>query len=190
MDRVWKELNQDRRRKIRKGYREGLSCELCDDLEQFFPLLMHSLAAHQKRLSRTRVDQVRHWYSVLNARNQAKHLQIRDSCGRICAGAILVWDGKRAYYLLSGMDRDVSSGNAMALLIWECLRFCKEELGAKEFDFDGSEVPSVEIFFRGFGGRLMPRFAVMWGRPFMWPIRRIWHLATAIAQASARSPTR
>jgi hypothetical protein len=183
MNRVWKELNQDRRRKIRNGYNEGLSCELGDDLDRFFPLLMRSLAAHEKRLSRIRVDEVWDWYRALSTKNQAKHLWIKDPQDRICAGAILVWDSKRAYYLLSGMNRDISSGNAMALLLWECMRFCKEELGVSEFDFDGSEVPSVEIFFRGFGGQLTPRFTVMWGRPFIWPLRRIWHLMAAFARA-------
>jgi len=190
MDRVWKELNQDRRRKIKKGRKEGLSCELSNDLEQFFPLLMHSLAAHDKRLSQNRVGEIRGWYKALRAKNLTQLLQVKDSRGRICAEAILVWDSKRAYYLLSGMNRDISSGNSMALLIWECMRFCNEELGVREFDFDGSEVPSVEIFFRGFGGRLTPRFSVMWGRSFIWPIRHSWKLITAIAQAPMKALAR
>jgi hypothetical protein len=184
LDRVWKELDQDKRRKIRKGYGEGLSCQLSDDLDQFFPLLTHSLTAHCKSLSQNRVGEIRDWYEVLSAENQAKHVQVKDSRGRVCAGAILVWDSKRAYYLLSGMDRDISSHNSMAFLLWECMRFCSEELGLREFDFDGSEVPSVEVFFRGFGGRLTLRFSAMWGRPLMWPIRRTWFLMNGAVRAS------
>lgn len=187
MDRVWKELNQDKRRKIRKGYKEQLSCVLSDDLDQFFPLLEHSLAAHNKPLPANRVGGIRGWYEALRAKDRARLFLIKDSRGRTCDGAILVWDRNRAYYLLSGMNRDISSDNAMTLLIWECLRFCSEELGVKEFDFDGSEVLSVERFFRGFGGRLTPRFTVMWGKSFIWPIRRIWHLTATIAQASTRA---
>ncbi len=187
MDRVWKELNQDRRRKIRKGYEEGLSCELSDNLDEFFPLLMHSLATHDKRLMLDRVGEIQSWYTAISTKNRAKLLQIKDTSGRVCAGAILVWDHKRAYYLLSGMNRDIASGNSMALLLWECIRFCNEEIGVAEFDFDGSDVPSVEIFFRGFGGRLIPRFSVMWGRSFIWPFRHTWKLIASIAQTPLKS---
>jgi hypothetical protein len=187
MDRVWKDLNQDRRRKIRKGYDEGLSCELSDDLDEFFHLWVHSLASHDKHLSQSRFGEVRNWYGMLAAKNRAKLLKIRDPLGRVCAGAILVWDHRRAYYLLSGMNRDIASGNSMALLIWECMRFCREEAGIAEFDFDGSDVPGVEVFFRGFGGRLIPRFSVMWGRPLIWPIRQSWKAKAAISQLSARA---
>jgi hypothetical protein len=85
------------------------------------------------------------------------------------------------------MDRDISSYNSMALLLWECMRFCKEEIGVAEFDFDGSDVASVERFFRGFGGRLTPRFSVTWGRPFIWPVQRSWKAIAAIAQSSRKS---
>jgi len=190
MDRVWKELNQDRRRKIRKGYDEGLSCELSDDLDEFFPLLMHSLAAHDKRLAQGRVREIRGWYAALSAKSRAKLVQVKDARGRVCGGTILVWDHRRAYYLLSGMKRDISSGNSMAILVWECMRFCNEELGLREFDFDGSEVPSVELFFRGFGGRLTPRFSVMWGRAFIWPVRHIWKLVALIARAAMETLAR
>jgi hypothetical protein len=186
LDQVWKKLDQGKRRKIRKGRSEGLACRLSDDLDQFFPLWANSLAAHQKSLFEIRMQEVRDWYATLNGVGQAKHLQVTDSTGRICAGAILAWDHKRAYYLLSGMDRDNSSYNVMAFLLWECIRYCYEELGLSEFDFDGSEVPSVEAFFRGFGGRLAPRFSVMWGRPRAWPIRRMWLLMNQARRISSR----
>jgi hypothetical protein len=98
----------------------------------------------------------------------------------------LGWDHKRAYYLLSGLNRDFASGNTMAFLLWECMRFCHEEIRLGEFDFDGSDVPSVEIFFRGFGGKLIPRFSVMWGRSYIWPIHYMWQLAGRIAQTSMK----
>jgi len=187
MDRVWQELNQDRRRKIRRGVKEGLSCESSDDLDTFFRLWTRSLASHGKRLSQSRFGEVCHWYAALAAKNRAKLLLIKDAQGRIHAGAILVWDHRRAYYLLSGMDREIASGNAMALLLWECMRFSKEEAGVAEFDFDGSDVPGVEIFFRGFGGRLTPRFSVIWGRSYVWPIRQARRAVAALSGLSARA---
>lgn len=174
MDRVWNALDQDRRRKIRNGNAEGLISELSDDLTTFLPLLKHSLSAHTKELSTTRVSEIRRWYSALSAKNRAKIVFARNASDQVCAGAILVWDRKRAYYLLSGMNRDIASPNTMAWLVWECLRLCKETIGVAEFDFDGSDVPTVEVFFRGFGGRLIPRYSVTWGHPWARLVRRIW----------------
>jgi hypothetical protein len=187
LDRVWKELDQGKRRRIRKSSQEGLTCGLSNDLDQFIPLLRHSLAAHSKHLSPSRVLGIQAWYETLSAANQARFIQVKDSQGRLCAGAVLVWDQRRAYYLLSGMDREISNSNSMTLLLWECIRFSSEELHLREFDFDGSEVPSVEAFFRGFGGRLIPRFSASWGRRFVWPIRRahLWLAAVANSRVGA-----
>src|SRR3990172_6656132 len=181
MDRVWKEMDQDKRRKIKKGYEEGLSCEWSDNLDEFFPLWDHSLRAHNKRAAPMRVQEVRSWYKALTTKSRTKLLEIKDSAGRIHAGAILVWDHKRSYYLLSGMNRDIASHNAMALLIWECMRFCHEAIHMAEFDFDGSDVPSVETFFRGFGGWLMPRYMVTYERTsILGPVRSAWKLISAV----------
>ena len=184
MEHVWKELDQDKRRKIKQGYKEQLAAEPSDDLDQFFPLLGQSLAAHGKPLPSKRLRGIQAWYEALRAEDRTRLLFLKDAEGQTCAGAILVWDRTRAYYLLSGMNRDLASGNAGPLLLWECMRFCHEEVGVREFDFDGSEVPSVEVFFRGFGGRLTPRFSVMWGRPLIWPIRRVWHSVAGMVRAA------
>lgn len=175
-DRVWQEMNQGNRRKIKKGYKEGLSCQTSEDPDTFFPLWTRSLSSHDKQTPQERIAEVRRWYNALRARNRAAYLQIRDSQDRVCAGAVLVWDHRRAYYLLSGMNREIAGYNAMPLLVWECIRYCREDVGAELFDFDGSDVPSVEIFFRGFGGRLTPRLSATWSRPLIRPLRRIWKL--------------
>jgi len=184
MDRVWKEMDQDKRRKIKKGYGEGLSCAVSDDLDEFLPLWDHSLRSHNRRPVPMRAWEVRSWYEALSTENRTKMLQVRDAAGRIHAGAVLVWDRKRAYYLLSGMNRDVASHNAMALLLWECMRFCNEEIHIPEFDFDGSDIPSVEVFFRGFGGNLVPRYTVTYERSFLLgPVRRTMKLISAVSTA-------
>jgi hypothetical protein len=180
LDHVWKGLNQDRRRKVRKGYEEGLRCELSDDLGIFFPLWKSSLSEHEIMPKTGIFDEIKEWYASLRGKNQAELLLVKDSERRVCAGAILVWDKKRAYYLLSGMDREISRYNTATLLLWECMRFCSEEIQVKNFDFDGSDVPSVEFFFRGFGGCLTPRFTVIWGRNYIKPIRLVWRLLSKI----------
>nr|HPR68216.1 methicillin resistance protein [Kiritimatiellia bacterium] len=45
------------------------------------------------------------------------------------------------------------------LAVWEAIRHAKEA-GLETFDFEGSVIPPIERFFRGFGGRLTPYYTV------------------------------
>lgn len=79
---------------------------------------------------------------------------IYDETDTPLASLLLIWDNKRSYYLSGGIKED--SRGDMSLLMWEAIRFTKEKLGLQEFDFEGSDVESIEAFFRGFGGHLTP----------------------------------
>ena len=91
----------------------------------------------------------------------------RNKEGKAIAAVYIVWDEKRSYYLLGGYDAEESHHGASALAMWEAIRFTKEELGLKEFDFEGSMVPSIEMFFRKFGGTLTPYYSVRWMKPYV-----------------------
>ncbi len=86
-------------------------------------------------------------------------------------GPIIVWDDRRAYYLVGGYDDAADSANATALAMWSAVRFTSEVLHLPVFDFEGSMVPAVERFFRKFGGALLPTYTVSWTRPVSTPTR-------------------
>jgi Acetyltransferase (GNAT) domain len=74
------------------------------------------------------------------------------------ASLFLVWDNKRSYYIGGGIRKD--SQNAMSLLIWEAIQYTKNKLNLNQFDFEGSNVKSIEFYFRKFGGKIHPLFAI------------------------------
>jgi GNAT acetyltransferase-like protein len=81
-------------------------------------------------------------------------------------GAVwIAWDDKRAYYLLGGYDSSAKSNNALALAMWRAIEFAATGLKLPEFDFEGSMIPSVERFFRKFGGTLTPNYRIHYQRP-------------------------
>jgi hypothetical protein len=43
--------------------------------------------------------------------------------------------------------------------MWSAIKVAKSK-GVKTFDFEGSMIPGVEKFFRGFGGELTTYFAI------------------------------
>jgi hypothetical protein len=89
-------------------------------------------------------------------------------------GAVwIVWDEKRAYYLLGGYSDPMKSGNAVALALWHAIQFTALDLRLSEFDFEGSMVPAIERFFRKFGGTIKPTYTVHYEKRIS-PLQRLW----------------
>jgi hypothetical protein len=79
--------------------------------------------------------------------------------GQVDAAAIVVYDSHRAYYIAGGTSKKPEKAGLSALVLWEAILEAKR-LGISTFDFCGSTVPSIEKFFRGFGGELTPYFRI------------------------------
>ena len=76
-------------------------------------------------------------------------------------GAVwIVWDERRAYYLIGGYDHSEKSNKAVSLAMWRAIQFTANDLHLPEFDFEGSMIPAVERFFRKFGGTLLPTYTI------------------------------
>lgn len=53
-----------------------------------------------------------------------------------------------------------NSQEAMSLLEWEAIKYTKEKLDLNKFDFEGSDILSIEFYFRKSGGEINPIFYV------------------------------
>ena len=73
--------------------------------------------------------------------------------GEIHTVNVCVYDEQTAYYLLGGSDEKYRNSAAASWLMWEQILKAKEK-GLTYFNFEGSSIPSVEQFLRGFGGEL------------------------------------
>lgn len=78
-------------------------------------------------------------------------LSMRDEEGNLYASMFLIWDSKRAYYHLAGMNPELRKNGASIRLIWECIKYSKETIKAEIFDFEGSMIPNLERVRRNFG---------------------------------------
>ncbi len=86
----------------------------------------------------------------LKKRKLRKILFCINDAQEVLAGVYLVKDSKKAYYLLGGIDHDISGSYPMSLLFWETIKRMKEEVAL--FDFEGSMPSKIELVFREFGG--------------------------------------
>lgn len=170
LDDIWAGMSETRRRNIRKAEKDGLTAVPNDDFDLSFNLVEKTFA---RQGMKTVLKQAAFASNeALRARNQCKSFLTKDKDGVAIAAVYIVWDHKRSYYLLGGYDAAKSHYGASALAMWEAIKFSKEELGVGEFDFEGSMIPSVERFFRPFGGRLTPVYTVFWIKRPVW-LRRL-----------------
>ena len=85
-------------------------------------------------------------------------VSVRDA-SQLLAAAVIAFDNNCAYYIAGGTVKDLGNTGAGAYALWKAIEEAKK-LNIPKFDFCGSSVPSIESFFRGFGGELTPFFRV------------------------------
>jgi hypothetical protein len=73
------------------------------------------------------------------------------------ASIFLIWDNKQVYYLGGGINKN--SSNEMAYLFYKSIIYFKNK-NIPLFNFEGSLIPSIENYFRKFGGDLYPIFVI------------------------------
>jgi lipid II:glycine glycyltransferase (peptidoglycan interpeptide bridge formation enzyme) len=93
---------------------------------------------------------------VMARRQQRAIYSAEDAQGRVHAAVYVVFDDRHTFYLAGGGDPALRDSGAHALAMWHAIK----DSGArsKVFDFEGSMVPTIEHFVRGFGPRLVPRY--------------------------------
>ncbi|HRS17172.1 MAG TPA: GNAT family N-acetyltransferase [Thermoanaerobaculaceae bacterium] len=147
-------LSSERRKNLRKADAEGIVIRDCTDPELIGDLVRGTFRRNGKRFADRAMG------AILDA--------IPPSNGSICkvawedggavAGVYIVSDARSAYYLMGGHAEHAHHG-AGALAMWHAILKAKE-VGLQVFDFEGSVIPPIERYFRGFGGKLTPCFGV------------------------------
>jgi hypothetical protein len=87
-------------------------------------------------------------------RDARKILIAEDEAGNPHAGVYIVWDSQCAYLLMSGGNPHLRGSGATAFCVYEAVRFSQTIVDT--FDFEGSMLENIEVFFRGFGAHQVP----------------------------------
>ncbi len=103
-------------------------------------------------------------------RGQGTVLMAIDATGAVHAAMFLVWDDACAYYLAGGLNEALKGSGAMSLLLWHAIKKAKEK-DIPCFDFEGSMVPSVERFFRLFGGNVHTYYKITRSTSVLWDLK-------------------
>lgn len=83
---------------------------------------------------------------------------LHDEQGRLLVARFVAYDSQCAYALLSACDLQLHRSGHNETLIWKMLQYLSDK--TKSFDFEGSMNPGIEYFYRSFGARQTPFFAI------------------------------
>jgi hypothetical protein len=168
MDEIWKGLRENIRSDIRKAQKLGVRIQP-SSLDEAFPVFEKTFHRQNLHLRYTReyLDRI---YRAAHCGNAGECFIAMGTDGQVHAAAFLVWDQRKAYYLVGGGDPDLRNSGATSLLIWELIQFSSKR--SKVFDFEGSMIEPIEKFFRAFGASQLT-YHMVYKRPILFEIIQI-----------------
>jgi hypothetical protein len=176
LDDLWTDMDAKRRNDIRRATKDGVVVEELADFAAVRRAVLQTFT--RQGMQPAFLDVAERAHAMLRERDRCSAwLARRPESDEVVAAVYLVWDKRRAYYLLGGYDASEGHGGAHALAIWTAIQAMSAR-GLQEFDFEGSDVPQIERYFRKFGGRLTPYYTVTWESPVI-------RAATTLERASA-----
>lgn len=152
LDAVQSGFSSSTRRSIRKAEKIYDVTEDVD-IEVLVRLRSESLSRAGVPIDEHDPDLVRRIDEVAAERGQRQMIAARTADGAVDAVFYNVFDGRCLYQLMSGQRADAQPGGP-SLLQWHSIQRAAQVSGA--FDHEGSMLPGVERFVRGFGGRQVP----------------------------------
>ncbi|MDR4506267.1 MAG: GNAT family N-acetyltransferase [Candidatus Scalindua sp.] len=155
VDEIWSKMSSERRKNINKGLKDGLVTTKLDNFEIIKSLVVKSFTRQRMIVSESYLDKILFKFS----NNCNSFAFVTSKNGNPIGGTFCVYDNNRAYYLLGGYDSDKKHHGAGTLSMWESIKYARN-LGLKYFDFEGSMIPQIEKYLRGFGGELSPFFRI------------------------------
>jgi len=163
LDAVLTNMDSTRRRNLNKAERLGIVVERDIAFERVLRLCELTFQRQKQKVTfRPVAERVE---KAMRSFGRCTGFLARGYNGLEQGAVWIVWDEKRAYYLLGGYDEAAGSSNAVALALWHAIQYVALDLKLPEFDFEGSMIAPIERFFRKFGGTLMPTFTIKTHKP-------------------------
>ncbi len=148
-------MSMQQRHHIRKAKKDRVSSEEVLDTSDLRSLVLKTFCRQDKSFPSKNMD------DILQQYHPGKNSFCFISCyqGSPAAGVFVVHDSKTAWNLMTGYDNNNTHHGAGPLAM-NCAIQKAKALGLEVFDFEGSVIPPIERYFRGFGGQLTPVFGV------------------------------
>jgi hypothetical protein len=150
-DLLWDGLKENIRREIRKAEKNNIKIVTGLNYNDFIKVIGNITLYKKFRINETVLKAV--FDSCENQNCSLCHCA-KDEHGNILSVIFVVWDNQKAYYIIGGKNPGFDNSGAASLLFWDTIKWVSGKVPV--FDFEGSMIPAVELYFRSFGGKQMP----------------------------------
>ncbi len=152
---IQKNYSTERRNDIKKAIKDEVVVKLTNDLELIKQMVSNTFSRKEKGYDEAMINRI--LFDFADDKNSFSYVSFRND--KAIAASFCIYDQDKAYYLLGGYDSKNKHQGAGALAVDAAIKHSKE-IGIKIFDFEGSMLPEVEKYFRGFGGDLIPYYSI------------------------------
>ncbi|MEN8929268.1 MAG: peptidoglycan bridge formation glycyltransferase FemA/FemB family protein [Flavobacteriales bacterium] len=149
-------MSSERRKNIRKAEKDGIIATLVTNLDEAKILIAGTYKKQSISGKEAALDKI--FNSFATAENSICFVSY-DKEKTPVATVFCVMDKETCYYILGGYHATKKHEGAGALAMWSAIKLAKDN-GVKTFDFEGSMMPAIEKYFRGFGGKIVPFFSI------------------------------
>jgi GNAT superfamily N-acetyltransferase len=156
LDKVFNNFERDKRSWIKKA---AMSLKIGYDItpEDFYKVHKHGLAKRGMEINYSQ-KLLEGIYQAAYGRGQGKSIYCEDAQGNVQGCLFIIWDEKRANFLISAYDPEHRNNGLGSLLTWEAIKYVSTR--SEKCDFTGSVVESYERSYRAFGGIQKPYFNI------------------------------
>lgn len=160
---LWKGLDGARRRNLRRAQKDGLKVRVAsvEDVPIMLSLIQQTF--QRQGIKTAWLPLAERIMRVSTSEKWGQGWLVYHQ-GRAISTVFIVWDHHAAYYLLGGYDHTRHHNSAGSLGMWTAILFAKAQ-GLRWFDFEGSEIPNIERYFRKFGGKQTAYYVVRYMSP-------------------------
>lgn len=155
IEEILNKMSNERRKNINKAMKDGLHVLTIEDYDIVKSLVMKTFSRQKIKINESHLNKIIIEFAT-SGNSYAFGTFMHD---KPIACVFCVYDKNTAYYLLGGYDSENKHHGAGALAMWEAIKFARKS-DLMKFDFEGSMVPQIERYFRGFGGQLTPYYTI------------------------------
>jgi len=162
IEQIEKKFSSERRHNINKALKDGIECEINFDYNLIYELIIGTFNRKEKNINENLLNKI--LFEFANDKNSFSVVSYKNN--EAISTSFYVYDKNKIYYLLGGYNNKNKHYGAGTISILTAIKHSKK-LNIPIFDFEGSMIPEVEKYFRGFGGKLTPYYTINKGKFLM-----------------------
>ena len=155
LEKIYDNISPNYRNNKISSAKKTISVSFDKSIHEFYKV--QQLTFHRQKISMPfSFEFLKKYDCILKEHDSRKIFFAVDTKNQIHSVLYLIWDRNTAYLLMAGDDPQKRKSGAGILLVWKAIKFAKEILKKKKFDFVGSMLEPITNVRQDFGADLVP----------------------------------